>query len=375
MNVRVKRFNSAYLVSRDKAKEIVHEARFVGATGIIFDDDLTPGQQHNYEELSGMKILDRTELILDIFVQRAKTREGKYQAELAQLNYLLPRLTGRGVMLSRLGAGIGTRGPGETKLEVDRRKIRKKIHTLKEKISKVKKQRTTQRKKRLESHIPTVAIIGYTNAGKSTLLNAVVDSEVPVADQLFVTLNPTSRKARLPDGGEVIFSDTVGFVSKLPHTLVAAFRATLEETTFSDILLILIDASSRYYEHQLEATYEILKELQIQDKPSLIAWNKIDLVEEKDDVEFLLRYKTPSVAISAKSGEGIEKMIFEIQKIISSRTSFVRFRFPYDRYDSLANLHARAKVTKRVFKDDYIYIEAHVEANSIDDFREFISEK
>lgn len=344
----------------------------LSATGVIFDDDLSPAQQRNLEDLTNLKILDRTALILDIFAQRAKTREGKYQVELAQLNYLLPRLTGHGVMLSRLGGGIGTRGPGETKLEVDRRTIRDRIFTLENRISQIRKQRSTQRKKRIRSHIHTAAIIGYTNTGKSTLLNALTDAEIYVADKLFATLDPTTRKIILPNKEEIVLSDTVGFINKLPHTLIAAFRATLEETHFADLLLIVVDASSPHYEQQLDATFTIIKELGIEHKPYLIVWNKIDLLEESGEIDFLLRFKTPSVAISAKDKIGFDKMMFEIQKVISTRNHAAHFKIPYDHYNLLAHLHSHAKVTKCTYKDEGIFIEAYVPTEYLDSLKEYL---
>lgn len=372
INVKIKKFSSAYLINKAKIEEIATTAKAFEATGIIFDDEISPAQQRNIETLSGLKILERTQLILDIFALHAKTLEGKYQVELAQMNYLLPRLTGHGIMLSRLAGGIGTRGPGESKLESDRRNIRTHILTLERRIEKIKKQRQTKRKKRLDSDQTTIAIIGYTNAGKSTLLNQITGADTYVADKLFATLDPKMQKSNLPNGQKIIFSDTVGFINKLPHKLVAAFQATLEETKYADIIIILVDASSSQYQTQLDATYQILKELEIEDKPQLLIWNKIDAVDDKSQIEFLLQYKKPSIAISAKNNIGIDRMIYELQKMITSRRSLLKLKLPYNQYDLLASLHKHAKVIKCVYDDDGIFADAYVPSEFLNTFQPYI---
>src|SRR6266571_396385 len=234
----------ALFVGRGKASELRLRVEDAGLDLLVFDDELSAGQQRNLEDVTGCKILDRTQLILDIFARRARTREGKLQVELAQLNYLLPRLSGKGTMLSRLGGGIGTRGPGETKLETDRRRIRSRIHVIGEDIDQVRRRRAQLRERRHKASVPTVALVGYTNAGKTTLFNALTRSEAEVSNALFVTLDPLVRQVRLPDSRELLMSDTVGFIDRLPHALIAAFRATLEETAEAELVLHVIDASS-----------------------------------------------------------------------------------------------------------------------------------
>ncbi|MCI7185189.1 MAG: GTPase HflX, partial [Mitsuokella jalaludinii] len=252
--------DAAFFLGRGKVSEIAMEVQNRDATLLILDDELTPSQQHNLEQMLGIKVIDRTALILDIFAQRARTKEGKLQVELAQLQYNLPRLGGQGLVLSRLGGGIGTRGPGETKLEVDRRRIYARIHDLEAQIDAVQKNRHLHRRRRKLSRIPLVALVGYTNAGKSTLLNRLTGSEVFAEDKLFATLDPTTRHLILPEKQEILLTDTVGFIQKLPHTLVKAFRATLEEVQEADLLLHVVDCSNDNYEQQIESVVEVLKE-------------------------------------------------------------------------------------------------------------------
>ena len=251
----------ATYIGKGKLEELKALQQQTQATTIVFDDQLSPAQQRNIEKIMEVKVIDRTALILDIFAQRAHSYEGKLQVELAQMRYLLPRLGGKGLVMSRLGGGIGTRGPGETKLEVDRRTIRDKIHDIEESLKTVSAQRALQRSRRIQSGLPCVAIVGYTNAGKSTLLNRLTDAGVLVEDKLFATLDPTIRMLILPSGRKVLLADTVGFIRKLPHALIAAFRATLEEVVYSDLLMHVIDASSEEWEEQSRSVYDVLKEL------------------------------------------------------------------------------------------------------------------
>ena len=251
----------ATYIGKGKLEELKALQQQTQATTIVFDDQLSPAQQRNIEKIMEVKVIDRTALILDIFAQRAHSYEGKLQVELAQMRYLLPRLGGKGLVMSRLGGGIGTRGPGETKLEVDRRTIRDKIHDIEESLKTVSAQRALQRSRRIQSGLPCVAIVGYTNAGKSTLLNRLTDAGVLVEDKLFATLDPTIRMLILPSGRKVLLADTVGFIRKLPHALIAAFRATLEEVVYADLLMHVIDASSEEWEEQSRSVYDVLKEL------------------------------------------------------------------------------------------------------------------
>ena len=298
---------------------------------VIFDDELSPTQQRNIEEALQIKVIDRTALILDIFAKRAQTHEGRLQVELAQHEYLLPRLAGRWPHLERLGGGIGTRGPGETQLETDRRIIRQKIHRLKREIEGVRKHRALYRKQRTAQGIPTVALIGYTNAGKSTLLNALGKADVFVEDKLFATLDPTTRRLILPDRQTILLTDTVGFIQKLPPTIVAAFRATLEELDQADLLLHVIDITHNNAAEQCQTVYDILKELRLNNKPILLVANKIDLLMQDDsrqkveditiDVDqFMDKNRYETVLISAAKGLGLKKLL----NIISDKLSQIK---------------------------------------------------
>jgi GTP-binding protein HflX len=266
----------ATYIGKGKLEELKALQAETQATTVIFDDQLSPAQQRNLERALEVKVLDRTALILDIFAQRARSHEGKLQVELAQMRYTLPRLGGKGLILSRLGGGIGTRGPGETKLEVDRRRIRSKIHDIEEEIKTVCAQRAVHRSRREQSGLPCIALVGYTNAGKSTLLNRLTDAGVLVEDKLFATLDPTIRLLILPSGRKVLLADTVGFIRKLPHALIAAFRATLEEVIYADVLMHVIDAGAPDWQEQSQAVYEVLKELDAADKPMITVMNKTD---------------------------------------------------------------------------------------------------
>ena len=268
--------DTAFFLGRGKVEEMAMFIQNERATLVIFDDELTPSQQRNLEMALGVKILDRTALILDIFAQRARTAAGKLQVELAQMKYSLPRILGQGLVLSRLGGGIGTRGPGETKLEVDRRRIRRRIHDIEGEIERLRKERLLHRERRRAARIPVAALVGYTNAGKSTLLNALTGADVFAEDKLFATLDPTTRSLRLADGREILVTDTVGFIQKLPHTLVQAFHATLEEVVEADLLLHVVDVSNEAAEFQIEAVTEVLKELGAAEKPMLYVLNKLD---------------------------------------------------------------------------------------------------
>ena len=300
-----------YFIGSGKLEELKSLVSSRKTNLIIFDCSLTPSQERNLEEALETKIIDRTELILDIFAQHARSREGKLQVELAQSNFLLTRLTGHGVLMSRLGGGIGTRGPGETKLEYDRRRIRKKISDLNKEIEKVRKERSLRREKRRRSHIPNVAMVGYTNSGKSTLLNSLAKSEVFTEDKLFATLDPTIRRVYLPEGKIILLTDTVGFIQKLPHQLIAAFRATLEETTEADLLLHVVDISHPYFEDQITAVYTVLEELKSVIKPIITVFNKIDKLNKKISRELIEKYH-PAVAVSSLYNQGLE----ELQKML-----------------------------------------------------------
>ncbi len=300
-----------YYIGKGKAEEIARICTQKNIDVVIFNNDLTGTQQKNLEDVINVKTIDRTQLILDIFARRAKSNEGKIQVELAQLLYLMPRLTGRGVLLSRLGGGIGTRGPGEQKLEVDRRKIRQRIAKLTKDLENLSLQRSTRRKQRTKFSILTIAIIGYTNCGKSTLLNALTQSHVYTKNRLFSTLDPTTRSFVLPNNQKVLFVDTVGFLNELPHHLVESFKATLEEVVNADILLHLIDVTHPKARETEKAVFKVLAELKADDKPIITVLNKIDLID-KNDLPRLMRQFRDAVPISALRKENFELLVDRI---------------------------------------------------------------
>ena len=321
--------NHTYYMGKGKLEELISLKEKAEYNLVIFDDELSPAQQRNLEELLEVKVIDRSALILDIFAQRAKTHEGRLQVELAQQEYLLPRLAGRWPHLERLGGGIGTRGPGETQLESDRRIIQRKIQRLKEELEAVRKHRAQYRHRRSEQGLSVVALVGYTNAGKSTLLNALSDANVLVEDKLFATLDPTTRRLTLPNKRQVLMTDTVGFIQKLPPTVVAAFRATLEELSEADMLLHIVDIGSDTAAQQCHTVEDILKELGLADKPTLLALNKIDLLGgkiEPGDDEVVRRYidqlsaRVQAAAfISASKGWGLNRMLELIAEMLDNK--------------------------------------------------------
>ncbi|MDL2224700.1 GTPase HflX [Eubacteriales bacterium OttesenSCG-928-M02] len=333
--------DNAYYVGRGKAEELALLRGETNADLFIFNDELSPIQARNLEMLIGAKIIDRTGLILDIFAQRAKSREGKLQVELAQLNYTLPRLTGKGVGLSRLGGGIGTRGPGETKLEVDRRRIRRRIHELEREIAQVDRQRDIQKGRRERSGIPVIALVGYTNAGKSTLLNALTQEDTLVEDKLFATLDPLTRKADFLET-ECLITDTVGFVQKLPHQLVDAFRSTLEEAVNADILLHVVDASSEDWQKQMQVVDEVLKDLGAGELPRIIAMNKSDLPGTA--------HHPQGISISAKTGRGLVQLQEAIVAEIKKNRVTVQWVVPYPK----GALLSRIRQAGTLLQEEYL---------------------
>lgn len=304
-----------FFLGSGKVQELALMVQELGANLVIVDQELTPKQQQAMEETVGVKIIDRTELILDIFAQRAHTREGKLQVELAQLNYLYPRLVGKGLSLSRLGGGIATRGPGETKLEIDRRRIRNRINSLEKETERIRKHRENQRRRRSNNNLPVVAIIGYTNSGKSTLLNALTKADVLVEDKLFATLDPTMRRTTLSDHSHILLSDTVGFIKKLPTSLIAAFRATLEEVAIADVLAHVVDASHPNVLEHLSSVYDVLSELGAIDRPIITVLNKIDKVR-KEDLAWLAVQVPDPVLISATKRLGLGSLLSRIQGLL-----------------------------------------------------------
>ncbi len=364
----------AYFVGRGKVDELHAQAEELGLDLLVFDDELTPGQQRNLEDRIGRKILDRTQLILDIFARRARTREGKLQVELAQLSYLLPRLAGKGIMLSRLGGGIGTRGPGETKLEMDRRRIRRRIARLRQELDAVRLHRGLQRARRKGVPVPVVALVGYTNAGKSTLFNALTLAGTVESVQLFSTLDPLLRRVTLPSKLEIVLSDTVGFVRKLPHDLIAAFRATLEEVREADLLLHVIDYAGPSWREQAAAVEETLREIGAAGKPVIEVWNKIDLLDpERAREAAAAAGDRGPVPISARSGEGLAALLARIQKELESFSVQVELVIPYDKASVLSLLHDQGKVTSESYQDDGIRVEVELPRAAAVSLRQYLS--
>jgi GTP-binding protein HflX len=334
------KMDPSWLIGRGKAEEIARKAKETGTDLIIFDQELSPAQLFHLERIMPCKVIDRTQLILDIFAQRAKTREGRYQVELAQLEYLLPRLVGRGRDLSRLGGGIGTRGPGETKLELDRRHIHRRIRDLKRELEQVRRHRKLHRDRRRKMEIVQVALVGYTNAGKSTLLNRLTGSDVLSEDRLFATLDPTSRFLRLPSGEQVLLTDTVGFIRRLPHHLIAAFRSTLEQVKEADLLLHVVDASHPEAAEQIQAVEQVLQELGAADIPTLTVFNKADQVAEKMPEE------EGTLRISAFSDEDLERLKQAIDQALHREQVHGSAEFPVSRGEWIAALYRNAEVVR-----------------------------
>ncbi|MFH1625557.1 MAG: GTPase HflX [Pseudomonadota bacterium] len=354
--------NAVYLIGKGKVEEIKKLIIHRDADRGVFDAGLTPVQQKNLEEEFGVKVLDRTGLILDIFAQRARSKEGKLQVELAQLSYLLPRLVGQGRILSRLGGGIGTRGPGETKLEVDRRKVRDRIVKVKKGLEKVRKVRTSHRKRRGDISCSTLSIIGYTNAGKSTLMNCLSNAGVLVEDKLFSTLDPTIRKIKLPSTREILISDTVGFIDKLPHQLIAAFKATFEEVNEADILLHVMDITHPKVIDHISSVNSALTEIGVSQKPIVHILNKIDkLGDVHNIITYWERILDNCVAVSAVTGEGIGDLLHKVDQLIPYRLKKIRLRFPAGAGDLISKVHRGGRVTREEYVGREVIIEAEID--------------
>ena len=352
----------ATFLGKGKAQEVRDVVRASGADTVIVDEELSPGQLRNLEEIFGVKVLDRTALILDIFAQHAHSAEGKLQVELAQLRYFLPRLRGWGESLSRLGGGIGTRGPGETKLEVDRRRLSKRISKLTDELHDLERTRQTKRRERVRSRTPSVALVGYTNAGKSTLLNLLTRAGVLVEDRLFSTLDPTTRRLELPDGRIVTLTDTVGFVRKLPHTLVEAFKSTLEEAVQADLLLHLVDGSGVDPRAQYDAVRAVLGEIGAEEVPELVVVNKIDDVDDLT-VTRLRRTFADAALVSAVRGDGIDDLIRRIADRVPRPTIEMDLLVPYGEGGVVAALHETGAVLSQSHTADGTLVRARVWAD------------
>jgi len=364
--------DSTHYIGKGKAEELLVEVQESGADLVIVNAELSSTQLKNLDEAVNVRVIDRTQLILDIFAQRAQTREGKLQVELAQMNYMLPRLVGANKALSRLGGGIGTRGPGESKLETDRRRIREKIDDLKDELEEVRQHRQIQKQSRKGLPFPSAVLVGYTSAGKSTLLNLLSGSEIFTDKMLFATLDPTTRKVEFPNGWAMLLTDTVGFIRDLPHHLVAAFRATLEEVTDADFLIHVVDASSPDMESQIEAVHQVLKELDADDKPAVYVYNKSDLIHDQYDLRKKVADITDSVYMSARTGEGKEQLITVISKVLKSLLIHLNLEIPYNRSDLVSQCYDNGRVMKIEYMPEFISVEASINVESAGKFKEFI---
>jgi GTP-binding protein HflX len=360
----------ATYVGRGKAEELRDLSVAVDADTVVFDDELTPAQSRNLEKILGRTAIDRTAVILDIFAQTASTQEGKAQVELAQLRYRLPRLRGRGLALSQQAGGIGTRGPGETQLEVDRRRLVRRMTRLEGDLRRLTERRRLQRKSRRRSRLATVSLVGYTNAGKSTLLNQLTDAGVLVEDRLFATLDPRTRRLTLPGGETVLLSDTVGFVRKLPHQLVEAFRSTLEVVTESDLLVHVVDSVSPDPEGQIEAVRSVLAEIGAGSVPELLAFNKGDV---STDAGRLTRRHPGSVAISALTGEGIPELLTAIGDRLRASAQVLDLVVPYERGDILAAVHREGEVLVESHDDNAARLRVRVDRAGASRFEAFVA--
>lgn len=361
--VRLRKPQARYLVGEGKAKELLEAAGGTEADVVIFDDYLTPSQQRNWEQLAELAVIDRQEVILDIFAQRAQTSEAVLQVELARANYSLPRLKRRWTHLHRQrGAtgGMGMRGEGEQQIEVDSRLVRRRIARLKTQLDEVLRHRRTQRAKRLRRPVPLAAIVGYTNAGKSSLLNAITKAHVLTENKLFATLDPTIRRIELPNNQPLLLADTVGFIRKLPHLLVEAFKSTLEETALADLLIEVVDASGRAIEEQQTTTREVLGELGAGEKPSLLVFNKIDLVTDPLARRRLRNRHPEALFVSTLTGEGLEELIERLGDAVAGSLRRVALLIPHQRYDLMARLHAGASLLHEAYEEDGIHVDALV---------------
>ena len=360
-----------FFIGKGKAEQIAQLCNRHDVQTVIFDDDLSPAQSRNLERILNCKIVDRTELILDIFAQRAHTREGKLQIELAQLQYLLPRLTRMWTHLSRQSGGIGTRGPGETQLEVDRRRVQEKIARLAREIAEVQKNRRIQRAGRRRHQWPIAALIGYTNAGKSTLLNSLTGSSVVAEDKLFATLDPTTRRFTLPNNQNVLLTDTVGFLRKLPHHLIESFKATLEEVVEADLLIHVVDVSHPKAREQIAAVEQVLQELHAWGKPTVTALNKVDRLEG-DGLALRFQNQIPnSIPISAKKRLGQDLLLQEIQTALANRRRYAKLTIPQQHYSLVAEIFRSGQILKQKFQNGTVQVEARIPPALLDRLERF----
>lgn len=362
------KIDPAYYVGRGKAEEVATAVKSLGANAIICDDELSPVQIRNLENLTKVQIIDRTMLILDIFAQRAKTSEGKIQVALAQLQYMMPRLTGKGIELSQEGGGIGTRGPGETKLETDRRHIHRRIHRLKQELKEIRKSRQVIIKSR---RWPVISLVGYTNSGKSTLMNALTGAHVATGDRLFETLDTTTRNLLLPDGRKVLLSDTVGFIRKLPHHLVEAFKATLEEVKEADMLILVADGSSPVLDEEIATVNSVLTEMGADRKPIIIAINKID--KSTGQSVYIRGYdKDKTIGISALKGINLDKLLKTICDVLPSTRRHAQLFIPYDGGQVLDEIHQNGLIYEVEYKDNGVKVKGSIDNAILRKFEEYV---
>ena len=365
------RRDPATLIGRGKVEDVARRSELAGADVVVFDDELSPAQQRNLEKAVGRKTLDRTQLILDIFARRARTREGRLQVELAQLDYLLPRLAGKGILLSRLGGGIGTRGPGETKLETDRRRIRQRIQSVRSEIERVRRERRTRREGRTRRESPVVALVGYTNAGKSTLFNALTQGGAPVSAQLFMTLDPLVRKVRLGGGRDVLLVDTVGFIRKLPHPLVAAFRATLEEVREAELLVHVVDASMPDVEAREAAVQAVLGEIGAAEQPHFVVLNKSDRTTP-ERARALVAGRAGCALVSARTGFGLDELVGAVAARLGLEPRRVKLRFSAGEERKVAAVYAAGRVLGHVVEDGEVLLDAELPGRIVERYREHV---
>ncbi len=362
--------DSHSFLGEGKAEELRELAQSLSADMVIFDNDLSPSQIRALEEATGVTVIDRSALILDIFAQRAQTREGRLQVELAQYQYILPRLSGMGKSMSRLGGGIGTRGPGETKLETDRRHIRERITRLRQELEEVRRVRAVQRERRQKNAIPVVALVGYTNAGKSTILNALTDAGIPANNRLFDTLDTTTRKLAVSDQLSVLLSDTVGFIAKLPHNLVDAFRATLEELQYADLLIHVVDCADPEREAHMQVVLQLIGQLARPGVPVITAYNKTDVAEAP-----FLAPEGAEVAISAQTGAGIDRLLALIERELTGTRHTVTLLLPYSQGGQVDTLHQRTQVQEVSYEAEGIRIRAVLDDELYGRLRQYVTEE
>lgn len=356
MYFKSEKINPAFYIGSGKLAEIKQEVDLANLNPVIFNNELTPAQHRNLEEKLEVKVLDRSQVILDIFAIHAHTKESKLQVELAQLEYLLPRLTGHGTKLSRLGGGIGTRGPGETKLETDRRRIKTRISRLKKEIKEVKRNRQLQRKNRKD---PLITLVGYTNAGKSTLINLLTAADTLVADQLFATLDSTIRQLLLPIGFQVIISDTIGFIDRFPPQLIASFAATLEEIKQADLLVHVVDSSHPDLDKQIKVVNQVLYQLNVLNKDIILLFNKIDNISAEQITELQINYPGSSI-ISAQTGQGREQLIEQISAMILKNMKVINLKIPYDKANLINTIHQTGEVYHEEYLNNHILIRGRI---------------